>query len=380
MKHFTSRKRLNIAQVTPYYLPALGGIERTTHEISKRLVERGHRVTVYTSKSNFSDFNTLLDEEVIDGVKVRRFPEFLNVMSTWTPEIAQDEDILHLQNYNIHPHTYLIGKYAGNKPIVMTTHGGFSRYEGDFPLDFSLYGIGKYLWQYLYGKKYLKKVDLVLALHEWERQNLISKGAILSKTKILSNAMGDEAFAEYRPKSSDRPYILNITRVSKVKSLDQVIQILPFFPDLDFVIVGPDVGEGEQERLTELARELKVNDQLKFKGGIFGNEKYEYIAGCEALVVSSSWEMYSSTIIEGMAQGKVVIASDRFGNPHIMDDGKTGIIYKYGDLEDLRFKIKSVLENKEYARSIGESAKKFLWENKRWPSIMDQLESYYYNL
>ncbi len=374
------RKKLSIAQITPYFYPALGGIERTTYEISKRLVERGHKVTVYTSKSKFSEFNVLLDEEVIDGIKVKRFPEHCNIMSTWTPEISEDEDILHLENYCIHPHTYLIAKYSGKKPLVMTPHGGFSRYAGDFPYSATLYGTAKFFWQYLFGKRYLKKIDKLLPLHEWEKENLIAKGAPRGKVEVVSNAIGDEAFKEYKPFKLDKPYILSLTRIARVKSLDHIIRVLPNVPDLYFVVVGGDVGEGEQDRLMELAQELGVSERVLFVGPKGAPEKFEYLRGALAVVVSSSWEMFSSTILEAMAQKVPVIATNKYGNPYIVDHEKTGLIYEYSNLDQLQNAILKLFNNRKLRDQMGENAHVKVWTKYRWPEVIDQLEDIYYSL
>jgi glycosyltransferase involved in cell wall biosynthesis len=374
------KNKLNIAQITPYFYPAWGGIEKATLETSRRLVKKGHRVTVYTSKSKFSEFNTLPDEEIIDGIFVKRYPEYFNIMSTWFPKISDDEDILHFRNYNINPHTYLIGKYYKKKPILLTFHGGFSREESDFSFNPSLYGIGKYFWQYLYGKPYLKKIDTLIALHGWEKKNLISKGAPEERIKILPNGIGDEAFETYAPIKMDKPYIFNICRISSVKSLDHVIRILSRHPDIYYVVAGADPGGGELARLEQLAKALGVDGRVKFVGEKTGAEKYQYIAGAVALVVSSQWEMLSHSILEGMAQGKIVIASDSYGNPYIVDDLKTGFIYKYGDLDTLSELIDRAVKGDESMQACALAAKEKLMKEYRWDTIVDRLEEFYYCL
>lgn len=375
-----SSRKMNIAQITPYFYPAVGGIEKATLETSKRLVKKGHRVTVYTSKSKFHEFNTLKDEENIEGIRIRRFPEYFNTMSTWFPKIDSDEDILHFRNYCINPHTYLIGKFYKKKPMVLTVHGGYSRYEGAFPFRFSLYGIGKWLWQFYFGSRYLNKLTKIFALHGWEKGNLISKGVRKEIIEVLPNGIEDAAFAKYKPSKFDKPYILSLCRISKVKSLDHVIRVLPDIPNVYYVIAGSDVGEGELDNLKQLAKDLKVSNRVKFVGNIAGSEKYEYIAGASLVVVPSQWEMLSHTILESMAQAKLVIASDSYGNPHILDDKKTGYIYKYGDMGTLKNILIDSLANPNKAVSLGKAAKDKLWKDYRWDSVVDKLEGFYKGL
>ncbi len=374
-----SGKKLHIAQITPYFYPAVGGIEKATYETSKRLVERGHRVTVYTSKSKFASFNVLSDYEEIEGIRVKRFPEYFNIMSTWFPNIDQDVDILHFRNYCINPHSYLIEHYYGKKPIIVTFHGGFSREEGYFSFRPTLYGIGKYMWQYLWGKNLLKRIDAIIALHQWEKCNLIQKGAPAKNVFTVPNGIEDNAFDRYDPVILGKPYILSLSRIAKVKSLDHVLSIVKDLPDICYVIAGVDIGEGEMMRLQSLTRELHIEHKVKFIGEVKGREKYQYIAGAEAVVVPSRWEMLSHTILESMAQSKVVIASDSYGNPYIIDNGKTGLVYRYGDLNGLKQCIIGTLGNKNKQQYLGEKARDKLWRNYRWDRVVDEIESIYYS-
>ncbi len=376
------QRKLKIAQITPYFHPAIGGIEKATYQTAKILKQFGHNVTVYTSKSKFKEINVLKDREEIDGISVKRFPERFNISSTWLPNIDSDTDILHLRNYNIFPHTHLLKKYYGKKPIILTFHGGFSQYEGDYNLHLTLYKSAKFFWQYLYGKPYLNKIDRLIALHEWEKQNLISKGAPKDRVLIVPNGIEDAAFESYEPVVLDKPYILSLCRISKIKSLDHVLKVLTKIPEIYYVIAGDDVGEGELNNLKNISEALGVSDRVKFVGRVEGETKYKYISGASAVVVPSRWEMLSHTILESMAQGKIVIASDSYGNPYIIDADSTGFIYPYGDLEKLELLIKSVVASNDDAKynGIKQAAKDKLFKSYRWRSVVRSLESIYYEV
>ena len=69
LRHKTGVK-LKILQISAYYKPRIGGSERYCHELSKRLVERGHEVHVFTSKLE----RQTLKNETIDGIQVHRCP------------------------------------------------------------------------------------------------------------------------------------------------------------------------------------------------------------------------------------------------------------------------------------------------------------------
>lgn len=373
-------KKLKIAQVCPAFFPFVGGIEKATLETAKILVKKGHKVTIYTSLLNKKLYKgELCQEEEIEGIRVKRFPNFLGILGTWLPKIDQDTDIIHLRNYNIWPHSFLISKYYHKKPIFCTFHGGFSRFESNFPFSLNdLTSFFKFFWQYLFGIPNLNKLTNLIALHEWEKQNLIKKGASSEKIAVIPNGIEKQAFKKYyAPPKEKTPYLLALCRISPVKSLDHVIRILPRFSNLNFLIAGEDTGEGEKKRLQELCRQLKVEKRVRFLGVISGEEKYSFISGSMAVVVPSQWEMLSHTILETMAQGKVVIASNSFGNPYIVDNEINGLLYPFGNIEELSLKVKNIINNPSYSKKLGIKARKKIKENYQWEKVVEKIENLY---
>ena len=72
---------MHVAFVLPRFYPYRGGYENSVLALSKRLIGRGHRVTVFTTVADdleafwLPGFKTFPEEQItVDGVKVRRFP------------------------------------------------------------------------------------------------------------------------------------------------------------------------------------------------------------------------------------------------------------------------------------------------------------------
>ena len=74
---------MKILQVIPCFAPAwdYGGPLRVCYELSKELVQRGHEVTVYTTDAFNSKNRITKSEEVIDGIRVRRFKNLSNSLA-----------------------------------------------------------------------------------------------------------------------------------------------------------------------------------------------------------------------------------------------------------------------------------------------------------
>jgi len=129
-----------------------------------------------------------------------------------------------------------------------------------------------------------------------------------------------------------------------------------------------------EEELKNLVRELKLENQIKLLGYISDEQKYQYYKVCKLVIVPSRWDCQPITLFEAAASGKPVIASD-MSNPGIVDDGKTGLIFKSENVEDLVNKMIILLKNEKLREKIGshtaEEAKKYDWNEiaKRFVEI-----------
>lgn len=112
------------------FYPHIGGVEKHVEEISKRLLKRGHEVTVLTEKFDKS----LQDNEIINGIKVIRidvgrndwFKKFHIWKEIWiNMKLIQDADIIHTHDvfFWFLPFRFLFLK----KKVFVTFHG----YEGN---------------------------------------------------------------------------------------------------------------------------------------------------------------------------------------------------------------------------------------------------------
>lgn len=125
-------------------------------------------------------------------------------------------------------------------------------------------------------------------------------------------------------------------------------------PDVRFQIIGTALfAEQEYERsLRQLADELGLRGQVEFTG--FREDVPELIVGLDILVhASTTGEPFGQVIIEGMAAGKPVVATNGGGVPEIVTDGVTGLLVPMGDAEAMATAICRLLEDPEWARRMG---------------------------
>ena len=99
------------------------------------------------------------------------------------------------------------------------------------------------------------------------------------------------------------------------KANDLTIRALVELADFDLLLAG----EGsEHERLAALARSLGVADRVRFLGRVGHQDLAEVYSAADALVLASSREGWANVLLEAMACGTPVIASDVWGTPEVV--------------------------------------------------------------
>src|SRR5690625_607770 len=118
------------------------------------------------------------------------------------------------------------------------------------------------------------------------------------------------------------------------------------------------LGEGSQkELLINLAIKNKIEDKVYFTG--FQENPYKYMRNADLFILTSKWEGFGHVIVEAMACGTPVLASDcPHGPSEILDNGNYGWLFKNNNKLDLLNKIREINYNKNNLHSMGLKARK----------------------
>ena len=131
-------------------------------------------------------------------------------------------------------------------------------------------------------------------------------------------------------------------------------KVMDKIPKTRFLLVGED--RGIQKHLEWKCHELGISSQVKFMGQ--RNDIPQLLALSELSVLPSHEEGFSNTILESMAAGLPVVATNVGGNPEAVLDGKTGWLVPPENPTVMAEKIIDLLSNPERARSWGEQGRK----------------------
>ena len=147
------------------------------------------------------------------------------------------------------------------------------------------------------------------------------------------------------------------------KGLHVVIEAMPKIlknlPMAKLFVLKLEGIKSYEDKIMERISELKLDNNIIFFGRLTKEEFQKYLKEAAVVVVPEQWENMSPVIVvEGMANGKVMVASKIGGIPEFIDDGKNGFLVERDKSDDWADKIVRILKNQKKAQEIGEQAKK----------------------
>ena len=150
------------------------------------------------------------------------------------------------------------------------------------------------------------------------------------------------------------------------------------FPQARFQIIGaPLFGEHEYERsLHQMVCDLGIGDRVEFLG--FREDVPALLAGADLVVHASTLgEPFGQVVIEGMAAGKAVIATDGGALPEIVIPGVTGLLVPMGDAPAMAEAMAALLSDPARAAAMGAAGRQRVQEHFTIAHTVRKLEGIY---
>lgn len=211
-----------------------------------------------------------------------------------------------------------LGRYF-NKPVVITARGS----------DVSL------IPQHRIARKLIQgaaaKANAIITVCDALKTELVQLGVDAAKITPLRNGVDLQRFqpgdrAALRAELGlDGFVLLSVGHLLPVKGHDLAIAALPMLPGATLLIAGAGSLRG---RLEALARELGVQHRVRFLGAVPQPELPRYYGAADALVLASSREGWANVLLESMACGTPVVATNVWGTPEVVTAPDAGLLMK----------------------------------------------------
>lgn len=378
---------MKVVQVIPEFPPPLiGGGGYHVYNLTKELVRRGVDVTVFTLNVGNTFLLKKTEVETHFGkAKVFRVPASYIPKTTYpiAPKLIplllkENPDIIHAHGYQVFTTDAALAVSKIKKiPLVLTLHGfprGFDKLT--HRAHFNLIGKETLKW----AKKIISVSRMVA--HEFrvigvpkEKIVIVPNGVDLEEYKQLP--IGD-LFRKRLDIKENEKVVLTIGRLEEIKGFQYLIKALPSIIEeigsTKLVIAGPDFNYGA--KLKKLAEETNVQDNVIFYGLINGKEKFEAFSAADIVAVPSLYEGFGMLLLEAMAAGKPLVATNTGAAPEIIQNGKNGILANLGNVEDLAGKIIKLLSDDQLMYLISQESRKTV-EAFDWERVSEHVHKLY---
>ena len=217
--------------------------------------------------------------------------------------------------------------------------------------------------EYSFPKKMLINfADIILVHSEAVKKWMLERGFPVNKLRRVYMGIWGWWFEQAQPVSdlkSDYPIIGFIGQIAEIKGVPVLLralqQVARQFPRFNAVLVGKDFSQGGRylEKMKVLAEELGIGDKVRFTG--FVDNPQNWIAAFDIMVIPSLMEPLGMVAAEALAQKKPVIVTRTGGLPEIVENEVAGLVVEPGSVDELSDAILRLLQNPQYAKSLGEA-------------------------
>ena len=212
----------------------------------------------------------------------------------------------------------------------------------------------------------IANADRLIAVSEALKHALVDLGAMPDGVEVLRNGVDLSMFRPIDRRVArlglglTRPTLLSVGHLIERKGHDRVIEAMRQLPDFDLMIVG----EGpEREALDHLARSVGVTDQVRLLGAKPHEMLPEIYCAADALVLASSREGWANVLLEAMACGTPVVASNIWGNPEVVKTAASGVLIEHNTPEGIARAVLTLFANLPARAATRAYAEKFSWDD-----------------
>lgn len=203
-------------------------------------------------------------------------------------------------------------------------------------------------------------VDRHVCVSESVREFSIVQGKLpAEKLLVIPNGVDLERFAEAKPvareslgRTANRRLVVCVGRLDEQKGLDWLLKAMPrVFAEVSGVELAL-IGQGPaRERLTKLAARLGIADRVIFSG--FRDDVPEILAASEMAVLASRWEGMPNAVLEAMASGRPVVATDVDGVGEALGELAPEQVVPAEAPEEFARRVAAILTDSQLAQRLG---------------------------
>ncbi|MFO0946671.1 MAG: glycosyltransferase family 4 protein [Planctomycetota bacterium] len=353
-------------------LPKVGGAEMVVDQLAREWIKSGQDVTVLAPAPSLWNRP---DDTLYPYRVVRHLPFFSSRIGVeWYGRYLLKEhrkhrfDVIHC--HGLYPHAYLATRTKGSLrvPIAFTSHGG------DVGPDDRRYSKPKVRERMLWT---MSQLDAMISIGPFTREGF-ERLCPTKNVRIedIPNGVAWQEYARSTAPPSDLPqdllprsYALFLGRLADRKGVDLLLKALAEVPrqnKVDLVIAG----DGQlRSSLEELARELRIDDRVRFVGRVSGTKKIYLLQNARFVVMPSRrWEALPLVLLESFAAGTPVLGTNTPGLAGLIEPGRNGMLVPAESVAELAGEMRRAFASPEDMARLGRQARQQA-QRQGWDAI-----------
>lgn len=397
---------MKIGHVVTNYFPSVGGAQLLFQKLSEGFAQRYRDdVTVLTTNAMLSP--SFLDgdlvpagDEIVNGVRVRRFPY-------WRKPVPLLRDAMRVANRIKLPfREYLEPIRTG--PISPSMFAATRRLDVDviacmaFPFLHMYYRFGRSrVPVVLFGALHIRapllappvilavqRADAYIAFTAFERDTLVANGIDEAKIYVVGLGVDVRSFdgadgtaVRARLGIGNAPVVGFIGRQARYKGCDTLLQAMTLVwdrrPDAVLLLAGARTSFSvELDRMiaalpaAKRARVVMVSDFPEV-------EKPQWFAACDVFASISSDESFGLVFLEAWAAGRPVIGGDIGAVACVIREGEDGFLVPCGDPVPLARRIEALLDDDSLRLRMGARGNTKVTAEYDWPVVIEKIHAIY---
>ena len=289
------------------------------------------------------------------GMSVAPFLMAAALRSTLRRVVREQYDFDLIDAHYLYPDgvaAVMLGRALG-KPVTITARGS----------DVNL--LGRHRWPRRLIRRAVSRADGTVTVSAALKTRLVGWGADEGRITVLSNGVDLSMFRPLDREQARRelglspPVLLYVGRLTGLKGIDLALRALRELPSVHLLLVG---GGEEEPPLRQLAASLGVADRVTFTGPLPQERLAAYYSAADASILMSSREGWPNVLLESMACGTPVVATDVGGVPEIVAAPEAGVLVAERSAEGLVRAVRQLLADYPDRGATRRHAERFGWE------------------
>ena len=360
MKISNPKSKISNLAVGIVCYPSVGGSGIVATQLGQELAKLGHKIHFISYDPPFrlkpDQKNIFFHKVTLNEYSLFKYPDYTLPLSVKMVEVAQKYklDVLHVHYAVPHATAGLLAKAIANEQKIKFPHLVTTLHGTDITLlarDKNLMPVIKYSIESSCGvtavsdslKKetcdVLKMENGIQVIHNFYNPKKASKTRAGMRKEL---GVKNDVFLAV--------HLSNLRPVKRIPDLLKIISKLKKYPKIKLLILAG----GDFKPYETLVKKLKIQNQTIIKKNVLDIENY--IIAADAGLYTSEEESFGLGILECMAYGKPVISTNAGGIPEFMQNGKTGFLFKIGDVNGMAKKLAELSQDESLALRLGRQA------------------------